>query len=97
MSREITEQDCDLMFSTYANAHWGPNWALCVATARNRERYARCVTRAEYASLEREWAAIVHAARVRFGRPHVVGLPITREVIDFLVIEEIRYRHTLVA
>ena len=26
----------------------GPNWGICRPTERNRERYAKCITRKEY-------------------------------------------------
>lgn len=44
-----------MTFPDFMRARFGANWALCRATAGNRARYGRCISRKEYARAEADW------------------------------------------
>lgn len=61
-------------FLKFARARWGENWALCRATPRNRERYARCVTPNEYWQAEADWRREHTAVWLHSYMPEAVDL-----------------------
>lgn len=52
-------------FAEYARELWGPNWAVCRATAANKARYDRCITQKEYT-----------AAKAAYDADRIISIPV---------------------
>lgn len=59
-------------FVDFVRERWGDEWAICRATPNNKARYARCVSRGEYARAEADYR-VAHTADALRDRP-VAGL-----------------------
>lgn len=59
----------EVTFCEFARDRWGMRWALCRNTARNRERYGRCVRRSEYKAARIEWYEQRQSGRAFLGLP----------------------------